>query len=435
MPRTRLLLQGGYVVSLDPAIGDLPGGDVLLEGSSIAAVGRSLDAPDAEVIDASSMVVMPGFVDSHRHAWQTALRTQLPPSEYFRIVLEQLGPHYRPEDVYIGNLLGAIGALDSGVTTMLDWSHIMNSPAHADAAIEALAESGIRAVFAHGVGQTGRSAGATGQPNTQQHSDDIRRVQTQYFNSDDQLLTLALAFGGVEFSSLEETIKDVALARELGIRMTTHVGVLPGAGAVTKMHEASLLGPDITYIHASQCTDDEIKLIADSGGTLSSSAAYERLPGLTQWLKHGLRPSLSVDSEVIGPGDLFTQMRALMLHELIAQSWKPDTIRVTHRDLLEFATIEGARATGLDSKVGTLTPGKRADIVMLDRDDVTMLPRTDDVTASIVLLANPKHVRWVLVDGNVRKRDGRLVDVDVDRLARLAEQSRDFLLKAAGLAS
>jgi 5-methylthioadenosine/S-adenosylhomocysteine deaminase len=434
MGSERLLLRGGHVVTLDPELGDIAGGDVLIEGSAIAKVGRSLDVADAEVIDASSFIVMPGLIDTHRHTWQTALRGQLDAGDYFRVVLEQLGPIYRPEDVYIGNLLGAVGALDTGVTTMLDWSHIMNSPAHADAAVEGLCHSGMRAVFAHGVGQTGRSAGASG-PNSQEHSGDIRRLQEQFFSTDDQLVTLALAFGGVEFSSLEETVKDVALARELGIRMTTHVGVLPGIDAVTKMHGAGLLGPDITYVHASLCSDDEIKMIADSGGSISSSAALERLPGLTRWLKHGVRPSLSVDTEIVGPGDLFRQMRALLRHEALNERWKPDTIRVSNRDYLEFATVEGARALGLESKVGTLTPGKRADIVMLDRSDVTMLPPADDAATSVVLLANPKHVRWVLVDGKVRKRDGRLVDVDLERLARLALESREYVLKASGLSA
>lgn len=429
--RKRLLLRGGYVLSLDASIGDIPVGDVLVEGSTIVEVGHSLQAADAEIIDASGMVVMPGLVDSHRHAWQTALRgLPMERGSYFRIVLEQLGPVYRPEDVYIGNLLGAVGALDSGVTTMLDWSHVMNSPEHADAAIQGLRESGIRAVFAHGVGQTGRSAGASG-PVSQQHSQDIRRIQSEHFSSTDQLLTLALAFGGMEFSSPEETIKDVALARELGILMTTHVGVIPDAQAVTKMHEANLLGPDINYVHATRTTDDEIKMIADSGGSLSSSPLNESLPGLTAWLKHGVRPTIGLDTEVMAPSDLFTQMRAILWHEYCWEIRKPETIRVSPRDILEFTTIDGARATGLESKVGTITPGKRADLIMVDRTDATMISPANDPVRSIVLTANPQHVRWVLVDGKVRKRDGQLVDVDVLRLAQLAQASYDEVLRAA----
>ncbi len=355
--RNRILLKGGHVVTLDRSLGDIAGGDVLVEGAAIAGIGRNLDAADAEIIDATGMVVLPGFIDSHRHTWQTALRGYLARENYYRIVLTQLGPLYRPEDVYIGNLLGAVGALSSGITTMLDWSHIINSPAHADAAVQGLRESGMRAVFAHGVAQVGRSSGATGELNSQRHSDDIRRVQREHFTSDDQLLTLAMAFGGVEFSSIEETIRDVALARELGIRLTTHVGVVPDRQAVTKMQQAGLLGPDIIHVHATRCSEDEIKMIADSGGSLSSSPLNERLPDLDLWLKHGLRPSLSLDNETRAPGDLFTQMRAMLWHDWNWSSRPPAARGSTIADILEFATIEGARATGLDRKVGRSRAG------------------------------------------------------------------------------
>ena len=432
-PRNRILIKGGHVVTIDRTLGDLAGGDVLVEGTNIVAVGRNLQATDAEVIDASNMVVMPGFIDSHRHTWQTALRSYVAQANYFQVVLTQLGPHYRPEDVYIGNLLGAVGALNSGITTMLDWSHIMNSPAHADGAVKGLADSGIRGIFAHGVAQVGRSAGATGAPNSQQHSEDIRRVQKDHFKTEDQLLTLALAFGGLEFSSLEETIKDVKLARDMGIRLTTHVGVIPNVKAVTKMKDAGLLGPDITYIHATSCSDDEIKMIADSGGTLSSSPLNEKLPGMQAWLKHGLKPSLSLDNETRAPGDLFTQMRALLWHEWNWHKPQPGTQSITYRDILEYATIEGARATGLDRKVGSLVPGKRADIVLIDMNDVSMIPRSGDPAAAVVLVAQPSHVSGVLVDGKVRKRNGRLVDVDVARLQKLAQASHDHLIEAAKL--
>jgi 5-methylthioadenosine/S-adenosylhomocysteine deaminase len=433
--RSRILIKGGHVLTLDNSLGDIAGADVLIEGSTIAAVGRNIDATDAEIVDATGMVVMPGFIDSHRHTWQTALRSYMAQGNYYEIVLTTLGPLYRPEDVYIGNLLGATGALNSGITTMLDWSHIINSPAHADAAVKGLAESGIRGVFAHGVAQVGRSAGATGQPNSQKHSEDIRRVQKDYFKTDDQLLTLALASGGPEFSSIEETVKDVALARELGIRLTTHVGVIATVHAVTKMKDAGLLGPDIIYVHATSCTDDEIKMIADSGGSLSSSPLNEKLPVLDTWLRHGLRPSLSLDTETRAPSDLFTQMRALLWHEWNALRTRPGEVQGKYRDILEFATIQGARATGLERKTGSLVVGKRADVILIDRNDISMIPWTGDPAASVVLTGQPENVKWVLVDGRVRKRDGALVGVDVVKLQTLTQASRDYLIETAKLKS
>jgi 5-methylthioadenosine/S-adenosylhomocysteine deaminase len=429
----RLLLKGGHVITLDKSIGDIAGADVLIEGSTIASVGRGLHPADAEIIDASAMVVMPGFIDSHRHTWQTVLRGYLTGGNYYKIVLEQLGPIYRPQDVYIGNLLGAIGALDCGVTTLLDWSHIINSPAHADAAVKGLQESGIRGVFAHGVAQIGRSAGANYQPNSQKHSDDIRRVQRQYFTSTDQLLTLAIAIGGIEFSSLEETINDIKLARELGIRVTTHVGVIPNVQAVTKMYQAKIMGPDITYVHATRCSEDEIKMIADTGGTLSSSPLNEPLPDVALWLKYGLRPSLSIDNETKSPSDLFTQMRAMLWHEWNLNANNHGGAPITYRDILEFATLQGAPTMGLESKVGSLAPGKRADIIMIDRDDLRTIPHTGDPAASVVSNGDPSKVRWVLVDGKVRKRDRHMVGVDLSRLSHLAQASHDYLIKTAKL--
>jgi 5-methylthioadenosine/S-adenosylhomocysteine deaminase len=425
----RILIKGGHVLSLDPQVGDIPGGDVLIEGSVISRIGTDIEADDAEVIDASAYAVMPGLIDTHRHTWQTALRASVVPTNYFASVLVHLGPHFRPEDVYIGDLLGAVSALDAGVTTMVDWSHIMNSPAHADAAVGALRESGIRGVFAHGVAQVGRSAGVSGS-NSQQHSDDIRRVQRDHFGPDEKRLTLALASGGPEFSTIEDTVDDVRLARDLGIRTTTHVGVLPGKNAVTQLRDAGLLGPDLTYIHATLTSEDEIKMIAESGGSISSSALNEQLPGLAGWLDNGVRPSLSVDTETVGPTDLFAQMRALMWHE-----WKlpGGGAPFTTRDILEFATVEGARATGLEAAVGTLAPGKKADVILFDLDDVQTAPRADDPASTIALLGQPHHVRWVIVDGEIRKRDGELVGVDIDRLHGLARDSRNHLLAASGL--
>jgi cytosine/adenosine deaminase-related metal-dependent hydrolase len=175
--RSRILIKGGHILTLDRTLGDISGADVLIEGSTIAAVGRNIDATDAEIVDASGMIVMPGFIDSHRHTWQTALRAYVAQSNYYEIVLTTLGPLYRPEDVYIGNLLGATGALNSGITTMLDWSHIINSPAHADAAVKGLADSGIRGIFAHGVAQVGRSLGRCHRP--AQFTEAFRRHQAR----------------------------------------------------------------------------------------------------------------------------------------------------------------------------------------------------------------------------------------------------------------
>jgi cytosine/adenosine deaminase-related metal-dependent hydrolase len=440
-PTSKLLLKGGYIVSCDKSVGELKSGDLLINGSKIEAIGPTLSAPDAEVIDATNKLVLPGLIDTHRHTWETQLRSMIPEGDFFvylKVVLQTLAPRYRPEDVYIGNLFGAIGALNSGITTMLDWSHIMQSPEHADAAIKGLSDSGMRAVFAHG-DPVVPFVDWWNPKSELRHPADARRVRKQYFNSDDQLLTMAMALRGPEYSSWETAVDDLAFARELGLRSTIHMGV-PGAkpGAVSALNNAKLLGPDITHVHTLRCSEDEIQMIADSGGSVSSSSATELMsgqgfPSLQRWLRHGIRPSISTDNESRMPTDLFTQMRALVMTDhiletqrVIKEGGKP--ILVPVRDVIEFATIEGARTLGLDQRTGSLTPGKQADVILLDLDALNVMP-VNDAVSSAVLICNPSNVSWVFVGGQVKKREGKLVGLDVERAKRLVTESHAFLTR------
>jgi 5-methylthioadenosine/S-adenosylhomocysteine deaminase len=437
----KFLIKGGYVASLDPNIGELKTGDVLIDGAKIAAVGPNLSASDAMIVDAAGQLVIPGLIDTHRHTWETQLRGLIPEGDFFaylRVILQTIAPRYRPEDVYLGNLLGSLGALDSGITTMLDWSHIMNSPQHADAAIQGLKDAGLRSVFAQG-GPIGPFAEWWTPKSTNRHPDDIRRVKKQYFSSNDQLMTLAMAINGPEFSSLETTIDDIKLARDVGVPITVHIGV-PGVplGGLAKLNEAKMLGPDITYVHTLRSPDDELKLIADTGGSISTSPATEMMSGhgfasVQRWARYGLKPSISIDNETRMPTDLFTQMRALLMSDRMQEiaragkeGGKPTIVSV--RELLEFATLQGAKTLGLDSKTGSLTPGKQADIVVVNLNDINMRPSNDPV-ASLVLIANPRNVNWVFVDGKVKKRDGMLVDVDLVSLGKKMDESHAYLTK------
>jgi 5-methylthioadenosine/S-adenosylhomocysteine deaminase len=219
----------------------------------------------------------------------------------------------------------------------------------------------------------------------------------------------------------------------MGIRSTTHAGVLPNFQAVTKMSAAKLLGPDLTFVHATSCSDAELQMIADSGGDVSLSPLNERLSGIRRFLQVGLRPSLSLDNETRAPGDLFTQMRAILWHEWNYHRDARGNALINYRDVLEFATLQGAKSLGLDKKVGTLAVGKRADIILVDRNDVSMIPHGADPTAGAVLVAQPSNVSWVFVDGVARKRDGKLVGVDINRLQKLAQASRDRLIAAGGV--
>jgi cytosine/adenosine deaminase-related metal-dependent hydrolase len=415
----RVLLKGGCVLSLDTQVGDFEVADVLIEGSRIAAVGPNLEAT-AEMIDASNTIVMPGFVDTHRHMWQGALRNILPNgvlNDYVRDLLVTVRGVMRPEDVRIGNLVTALGAINAGVTTVLDWSHIGNTPAHTDAAIAGLRESGIRAVYGFGGGIGGPS---------NQYPQDIRRLRTEHFASPDQLLTLAMAAG--------MTAGEWAVAREVGASISVHAG-----GTLAELD--NVLGPDVTYIHCTTFTDDAWRRVADSGGHISLACPVEMkmghgIPPIQQALDHGLRPSLSVDVETEMPGEFFTQMRAVLtLQRMLALAppnagtRAPDLL--TAREVIEFATIAGARANRLDTKIGTLAPGKEADLIMLRTDAINVMP-VNNVYGAIVLGMDTSNVDTVFIGGVPRKRNGRLVGVDLDRLRQDAERSRDEIVSAAG---
>jgi cytosine/adenosine deaminase-related metal-dependent hydrolase len=443
----RTLLKNGCVLTLDPAIGNFRQADVLIEGSRIAAVGSNLSAPDSETIDASSMIVMPGFIDTHRHIWEGILRNIAADAlldEYFRDILGVLAPVYRPHDAYVGNLVSALGAIDAGVTSLLDWSHIQNTPEHTDAAIAALKESGLRTVFAYGTPNLDMPA--WWHESSLRHPDDVKRVAKQYFSSGDQLLTLALAPRGPEFTTFDVSKYDWELAREVGVRISVHVGVgMAGKqGRLAQFGRAGMLGPDTTYIHCCTLSDDELQMIADTGGTVSLACPVEMqmghgLPPIQRCLDIGMRPSLSVDVETTMSGDLFAQMRSVLTLQrslynerlLAGETNLPRPL--TSRDVMEFATIEGARANGLDHKVGTLTPGKEADLILLETDAINVMPINDPIGV-VVRGMDTSNVDSVFIAGKAKKRHGKLLDVDLARIKKLAYESRDYVVEKAGFA-
>jgi 5-methylthioadenosine/S-adenosylhomocysteine deaminase len=435
VPTGRILFQGGTVLSLDPDVGDFAVADVLIDADRIVEVGVGLRAADAQVLDASDMIVMPGFVDTHRHIWEGLLRnigTDVPlegRSSYISFVLHKLAPAFRPEDAYIGDLISALGAIDAGITTLLDWSHIQGSPAHTDAVVQALRDSGLRAVFAYGFPWWGKWEER--QPSW------FVRAATEHFSSNDQLLTLALAAPGPEFTDFEVARDHWKLAREAGARITTHVGVGSyGQDAkVQEMGEAGLLGPDTTYIHCTTLNDTEIQMIVDTGGTVSLASPVEMMmghgmPPIQKFLDRGLRPSLSVDVETNVPGDLFNQMRSVLALQR-ATATAEGKVPLGPSEVLACATIEGARANGLDGKVGSLTPGKQADLIMLRTDRLNVTPLNDPTTA-VVSGMDTGNVDTVVIAGRVMKRHGELLHVDWPAVRRMAAASRDFVVDKSG---
>jgi cytosine/adenosine deaminase-related metal-dependent hydrolase len=440
----RLLIRGGHVLTLDPEIGELQG-DVLVEDGRIAAVAPGLAADGAEDLDATGHIVLPGFVDTHRHTWQTALRgvcadwTLL---DYFRGIRLNAAATYRPQDVHAGNYAGALEALAAGVTTLVDFSHCVVSPEHADAAIAGLRESGIRAVFAYGYYAVPVADSAF--PDHAARIADARRVRSEHFAADRGLLTMGIALTELGLVPFEDTRAEVESARELDVLATAHTGTVTHAdwpGDVELLAEGGLLGSAQLHVHCNACSQQELKLIAETGGSVSVTPETELQMGMG-WpvtgraLECGLRPSLGCDIVSNNSGDLLAQMRmalqtqrALDNDAHLSQATMPDRLSVTVRDALSWATIDGARAIGLDGLIGSLTPGKQADVIVVRADRLSTRPVHDPV-ATAVLQATPADVEAVLIGGKPRKLSGELVEVDAGRALTLLDDSRRHLESA-----
>ncbi|MGW6282332.1 amidohydrolase family protein [Kribbella sp. NPDC055071] len=418
----KTLITGGIVVTMDPAIGDLGRGDVLIENGVIVEVGAHIEAPEAKVVDATERIVMPGFVDNHRHAWQTAFRgvgADWTFPEWAAAMHGTVKPHYRPEDVYIGTLLGRLEALHSGVTTMLDWYHVAQTHEHEDAAIAALRDAPGRSLFCLGAGWG--SADPV--------DDDIRRVHAEL--AGDARLSLVLGLRGPEATTMDTVARELKLAEEFGLRTSLHVDGGGPRQPVAELHEHGLLRDTTTFVHANGISDDELRMLADAGSSVSISPDVELkmgfgFPMTGRVLAAGLRPTLSVDDVPAVGGDLFSTMRTAFA----VQRGLDGSLR--SRDLLEFTTVDAARSLGLDARVGSITPGKDADLVLLRADDLTVFPVTDPI-ATIVSAGHPGLVDTVIAAGRIVKRDGALVDVDLAALRTRLLASRNRIAQAAGI--
>jgi 5-methylthioadenosine/S-adenosylhomocysteine deaminase len=426
---SEILITGGHVTTCDPHLGDLPAADVLIRDGRIAAVGAGLDAPaGAEVIDATGRLVLPGLIDTHRHVWQGALGAvapQAPLMGYITQVLERLAPHFRPEDVYAGTLWGALQALNAGVTTVVDWAHHLPTPEHADADVRGLRDAGIGGWFLYG------------------GTDDPRTARDRFAALAPDGVRFGLGLPGPAFSSLEATAKDIARGRDLGLRMSVHVGMAGFPGSVEAMAAAGLLGPDLNHAHANQLTDLELQQIAASGGSISICPTIDLLmvlgtyPATGRAAAHGIPAGLSVDT-VTGAGtDLLSEMRLALAAErsranaaAVARDELVAEVALHPRDVLDLVTLQAARSWAIDDEVGSLTPGKRADVCVIDLR-APHVDGFDDPVAAAVLGAGAADVETVVAGGRVVKRDGRLGEAAVEARERM-HASREHLRRSAG---
>jgi 5-methylthioadenosine/S-adenosylhomocysteine deaminase len=428
----RILIKGGVVLTLDRRIGDFAQADVLIEDGRIREVRPNIAvaADAAAVIDASNRIVVPGFIDTHSHSYQGLLRNIMPNGllspDYNRDVQTTLTPVYEPEDAYAGELITALGMIEMGTTAIVDISQVSHTPEHSDACIRALQDAGIRAVFSYHRGAGPRA----------RYPQDITRLQRTYFSSKDQLLTLALTTG--------LDAKLYAAAREAGVPAVLHLVGKDLSEPLLALGRAALLRPGDEYIHCLGLNDAAWRLIKDTGGRVSlctqiDMAMGHGTPTIQDALDHGIRPSLSSDHGVEIAQDFFTIMRSTFtfqrnqLFQRVRNGEQNLPPLITCRDLLEFATIEGARCANLESKVGTLTPGKEADIVLLTADRLNIWP-LNNAPGVVVNQMSPGNVDTVLIAGKVKKWRGNLVGVDVPRVLRMVQEARDAVMRRAGFA-
>ncbi|MBV2357595.1 amidohydrolase family protein [Streptomyces sp. J2-1] len=398
-----VLITGGYVVTMDDDLGDVPGGDVRILNGVITEIGTGLrpGSPDTEIVDARGRIVMPGMIDTHRHTWQGAIAAYTPQITgygYGPVVLSGITLDHTAEDVYAGTLWGALQALDAGITSIGDWAHALRSAEHADGNLRGLKESGIRGVFF-----CGGPGPATDDPNPP-HPVDARRMRDENFpgNGMNGRLRMGMWLRGPAFTSAERNREDFAFARELGLPISVHVGMAGTADAIPVLQSDELLGDDINYVHCNMLTDEEFDLVRSSGGTITLTPSTDML------MQFGTYPAT-------GP-TLETLARNEMVHE----------VELNQRDMLRLATIGGALVLGIADETGSLTPGKQGDVVLVDMRS----PHLDgygDPVAMLGLGAGPADVETVLVGGEFLKRDGALVGGHIERARELMHQTQDRL--------
>jgi cytosine/adenosine deaminase-related metal-dependent hydrolase len=427
----RALIKGGTIVTMDSKIPNLSTGDVLVDGGRIAAVGMNLQSDGAEVIDASGSIVMPGFIDAHHHMWLGVMRRMMPDVDdlfaYIDVVAEKLGAHYRPLDMYLSTKLTAVASLDAGVTTIIDACHSSRSPGHTDAALDALDDAGIRALHMVGAAMDKKAP-------TAHLPADLKRLAEDW-NQGAGLVRVGL-FGQLKLDWW-------AVARDLEMRVLTEfIGDLARLGP--EFAKPGVLGPHNIFNHCTRVPQDTWKMFADAGVSITVNPRSDALFGFDdetfayqQAIDHGLTPALGIDLDTAFGSDLFGEMRALFGQQRSAMRYRrfrgeenvPAPISV--EAVLKAATVNGARAAGLESEVGTLTPGKQADIITVRTNGVAVFPVSNAI-GTIVQAVERSDVDTVMVAGEIRKRAGKLVGIDVAKLAADVAVARDYLLEASG---
>lgn len=415
------VVRGAAVLTMDAALGDLPTGDVHVRDGAIVDVGPDLRPAGVAQLDAEGMIAMPGIVETHWHLW-TSIARGLSGAETERTyvpLIQSLGPAYEPGDIYHAVRLGLAEGIASGITTVHDWSHNLRGPEWADAGVQAHADTGTRARFSYG-GPQGQVQDAA------IDVADVERVQREWIASGRAgLVTLGLAARGPDASAPGAYRAEWEAARALGIPITMHALPRRPTDVVQVLGAEGLLGPDVQLVHGIYATAADRDLMASTGTTLSVSPASELLfgwgaPQIVEMLDAGVGLSLSIDNTMlVGHADPFTGMRLALSLAAVRLGAE---LAFSPRRVLELATIDGARDLGLDDRIGSLTPGRRADLILIRAGDVNTATSLDPVS-TVVRSAQPSNVDSVMVDGRILKLGGELVSLDAEQIAADAAAS------------
>ncbi len=428
---SRTLFKGGAVITMDQKGPNLPIGDVLVEDGRIAAIGPNISADSAEVIDAAGSIVMPGLIDAHHHMWLGVMRRMMPDVDdlfaYIDVVAETLGAHYRPRDMYTSTMLTAVASLDAGVTTVIDACHSSRSPEHTDAALDALKDSGVRALHMVGAAMDKKAS-------TAHLPGDLKRLAGTWNQGEGRVRVGLFGMFNIDWWRV---------ARELDMRILTEfIGDLAKLGP--EFDEPGLLGPHNIFNHCTRVPEETWKRLAKAGANVTVNPRSDALFGFDdegfayqQAIDHGLAPALGIDLDTAFGSDMFGEMHALFGQQRSAMRYRRFrgeanvATPISVEAVLKAATVNGARAAGLENEIGTLTPGKQADVIMVRTHGVAVFPVTNAI-GTIVQAVERSDVDTVMVAGEIRKRAGKLVGVDVARLTADVAASRDYLFEASG---
>lgn len=428
------LVKCGWLISLDERIGDLRNTEILIKDGRIADIGQSLEAEADEVVDATGKIAAPGLVNAHIHTWQIGMRSvgaEWLGADYHRNMHGHMATFYTAEDAYLGTLYGALCQINAGVTTIYDWCHVLRDLEMAERALDGLEESGIRALFGHGTAKPplDKSAGGDGVPYSRipHPRARVEHLRTHRIPGDDGKIGLAMAILGPEYGTLEVAETDLRLARELGLMTTAHLWHGHNrqddgehGDPYGPLADKGLLGPDHNVVHANYISDDQLKRLVDHGVTITSTVLVELhghgaepLTGRVRDL--GVTPSIGIDTALIVTDDMLSEMRAAQIalryrhHQADYQSgdYPPARMPVTSREALQWTTISNAKVMGLDHKIGSLTPGKQADLILVDAGSDAIFPVHDPVHA-LAEYAPAAAITDVMIAGEFHKRDGVL---------------------------